>query len=347
MSDSQDLRPCLTETSLDELQDWLKAHQQPAFRAKQIHDWLFKKNATDFAEMANLPLALRQQLQDCFRACALEPIQTQSSEDGTLKWLSRLADGNSVETVLIPAKDRVTLCLSTQVGCDVRCAFCASGKHGLVRNLTMGEIVDQVRQANHESGTLATNLVIMGIGEPLHNRVNLVAALKFLCSPEGMGLGARHVTISTSGIVPEMRLLAEEAMPWNLAVSLHAVTDAQRARIIPPQHRYPLQQVLAAARYYREQTNRMFTIEYALVKNLNSSLADAKALAVLARENRAKVNLIPCNSQQAPFLPPTVAACRAFLDVLTQAGVQASLRLRRGDSIKAACGQLRASQKDA
>ncbi|MBP1582966.1 MAG: 23S rRNA (adenine(2503)-C(2))-methyltransferase RlmN [Victivallales bacterium] len=338
-----DQKPCLADLSLEALQDWLKSHQQPAFRAKQIHDWLYKKCATSFAEMGNLPQPLRQQLEQEFLACALAPLDTQRSDDGTTKWLSQLADGNAVETVLIPAKDRITLCLSTQVGCAVRCAFCASGKHGLVRNLTPGEIVDQVRLANHEFGTTATNLVIMGIGEPMHNRENLVTALNLICSPEGLGLGARHITISTSGIVPEMRLLADEAMPWNLAISLHAVNDAQRARIIPPQHRYPIREILAAARYYREKTNRMFTIEYALVKGLNSSPDDAASLASLARENRAKVNLIPCNNQEEPFLPPPVPACRAFLDILTKAGVQASLRLRRGEAIKAACGQLKAS----
>ncbi len=328
-----------------ELAEWLQQNGQPAFRHRQICDWLYRHHALAFDEMSNLPKELRQTLDGAFLPSALRPLSTlKDDEDGTVKWLSALPDGNTIESVLIPAPDRQTVCISTQVGCAVRCAFCASGRHGLVRNLSVAEIIDQVRlaAANCKSSPL-TNIVVMGIGEPLHNRENLVTALNRLGDPQtGMGIGARHITISTSGIVPEMRRLADERRPWNLAISLHAVDDAMRARLIPPQNRFPIKDILEAATYYRESTSRMVTLEYALCRGFNDSADAARRLAAIANGLRAKVNLIPCNNETGAFLPPAPQHCRAFLDILLAARVQATLRLRKGDSIKAACGQLRA-----
>lgn len=339
----------LSSLSQAEIAEWLKAHNQPSFRAKQLTEWLFKHYASSFSQMANLPLTLRDLLSESFLASALTPVETLADEeDGTTKWLSQLDDGNTIETVLIPAPDRRTVCISTQVGCAVQCAFCASGRHGLVRNLTAAEIIDQVRlAASHCDNPPLTNIVVMGIGEPLHNRENLVQALNRICSQEdGMGLGARHITISTSGIVPEMLALAAEAKAWNLAISLHAVNDTMRAKIIPPRNRYPMHDILEAAAKYREATNRMVTIEYALCRGLNDSAEAARQLAQIARDLRAKVNLIPCNNQTGTFLPPSPQQSREFLNILLSAQVQATLRLRKGDAIKAACGQLRAKSLD-
>lgn len=319
---------------------------EPAFRLKQLKEWAYGRFAASYDEMSNLPKGLRRRLEDAGIApFALEVVERlQDPDDGTVKWLSRLEDGNTVETVLMRVPERTTVCLSTQVGCPVRCVFCASGRNGLVRNLTSGEIVDQVMLACRELGGRVDNIVVMGMGEPLLNLEALAPAL------ERTAFGARHVTISTSGIVPgilRLAQLAEEAPQgaasrnWNLALSLHGVDDESRARIIPPHHRYPLEEIFQACRVHREKTGRMLTLEYALVRGQNDSLEAQRHLAEIAHDLRAKVNLIPCNPNASALAAPELRRCRQWLDGLCARGVQATLRHSRGQAILAACGQLR------
>ncbi|NLF93398.1 MAG: 23S rRNA (adenine(2503)-C(2))-methyltransferase RlmN [Oligosphaeraceae bacterium] len=320
---------------------FLGQHGFPSFRYQQIMDWLYQKWCADFKAMSNLPKDLQELLVGHFRASSLQVENTQQAEDGTIKWLCRLADGETIETVLIPAPERSTVCISTQVGCAVRCAFCASGKQGLVRNLSRSEIVDQVLLACRCQNKKITNVVVMGMGEPMHNLENLLPALELLSAPGVFGLGARHITVSTSGVVAGIRALADCGRAWNLAISLHATSDEQRSRIIPPQYRCPIADILSACEYFRKRTNRMPTLEYALLAGINDRAEDATQLAHLARQFHAKVNLIPCNDGTARYQAPTPAHCRQFLELLLRFGTQATLRLRKGGSIQAACGQLR------
>ena len=328
----------LTDQQLDQ---WLADHHQPAFRRKQIREWNRRRLVTSFDDMANLPKTLREALADDLACSSLTQVQKLNDDDRTVKWLFRLHDGHTIETVLIRAPRRNTVCISTQVGCQVRCVFCASGKKGLARNLTPAEIVDQVIAASQEAGQLVSNVVVMGMGEPLHNLDSLVPALETICSPDGLGLGARHITVSTSGIPRAIRQLGALQRPWNLAISLHAVDDDKRAKLIPPRHRAPVADILDAAKAYREMTTRMVTLEYILIANFNDSHDDANALADIARDLHAKVNLIPSNTDDPHYPPSSPQKAEQFLAILTKRNVQATLRLRKGKNIDAACGMLR------
>lgn len=323
---------------------WLNERGQPAFRAKQVRGWLYGRWAVDFEDMTNLPGALRDQLNASFIACGLVEKSRQQADDGTVKFLFKLLDGQAIETVYIPTGKRRTVCVSTQVGCPVRCAFCASGRGGLIRDLRRDEIVDQVIRAQRHIGASVTNIVVMGMGEPMLNLVELIPALEMVCDPQGLGLSARHITVSTSGIPAGIRRLADEKRAWNLALSLHATTDAARARLIPPDYRFPISDILTACDYYREKTKRMVTFEYALVRGANDSLTDAVELAAMAKRLRAKINLIPCNASSGAHLSPSSKAIGCFLETLTGAGARATVRQRRGEQIQAACGQLRGSR---
>ena len=329
----------------EELVAWLREQGQPQFRAMQIQDWLNSKLAMSYDEMKNIPKSLREMLDAEFAISSLTVDEELRANDETVKWVSKLQDGSRIETVLIHAPERCTVCVSTQVGCAVRCAFCVSGHHGLVRNLTSDEIVDQVLLASHEAGKFVDNIVVMGSGEPMHNLDNLIPALTRICDQEnGFGLGARHITISTSGIPNGIRRVAALQRPWNLAVSLHAPDDRIRAMIIPDKCRFPSAEILEACEYYRESTGRMITFEYVLVDGLNASESDARKLARIARFARAKVNLIPLNHGAAEWKAPSPDDCRRFLEMLEHCGVQATIRLRKGEKIRAACGQLAAKK---
>ena len=337
--------PLLAIKELDDetLQAQLQAWGERPFRLKQLRAWLYGEHfAMRFDEMSNLPGALRDRLAATWRAFSLQVLQVQEdSDDGTVKWLCGLADGQTIETVLIRVPERTTVCISTQVGCAVRCVFCASGRHGLVRNLTKAEILDQIVLACRHLGRRVDNVVVMGMGEPLMNLDNLAAALDEAAREETLNLGARHVTISTSGIAPEIRRLARTGRCWNLALSLHAVTDAERRLVIPDAHRYPLEEILEACAFHRQMTGRMLTLEYALIAGKNDSNEQLSQLSAIARRMRAKVNLIPCNPAGAAMQAPSLAACRRCLQQLLDHGVQATLRLSHGKKIAAACGQLR------
>lgn len=329
------------------LASWLDDQRQPQFRTKQIFNWLYDKWAVSFDEMRNIPKTLRQQLDNEFLACSLEVVDSQTAADGTVKYLYRLPDGETIESVLITAGERKTVCVSSQVGCPVRCAFCATGVKGLIRNLAAAEIIDQVVMACRHFEERVTNVVVMGMGEPLLNYDNLVQALDRMDAPAALNIGARRITVSTSGIPDGIRRLAEAGRQWNLALSLHAVKETQRARLIPAPCRYPLSEILEACQFYQERTNRLVTIEYTLLRGRNCSMDDAERLAAIATQLHAKVNLIPCNPTVSQHRAPATQETHKFHEILTRQGVNAMIRREKGAEILAACGQLRARRPPA
>ena len=350
--------------------DW----QQPEYRVGQLLEWLYVHRVTSWDAMTNLPKALRDKLRAEFSLETIELVRKQGSHDTTQKFLWRLADHSLIESVLIPANpalygeasDRHTLCVSTQVGCAYGCKFCASGLEGLKRNLGVHEIIEQVlaveravssakfqvsskaakSQLEAEHLKLKTrvvdNLVIMGMGEPLANYANLIAALKILNAPWGGGIGARKITISTSGLAPQIRKLADEPLQFRLAISLHGATDETRVKIMPVNRKYPLAELTAAGEYYQKKKERMITLEYILIAGVNDGLDQVKPLAQLARKLQAKVNLIPYNRVDGlEWERPADDVSEAFLAALEKHKVIATLRREKGHDIDAACGQLR------
>jgi len=337
-------------TTLSGLRECMQEWGQPAYRAAQVLEWLYAKRVEGFAQMTSLPAALRASLEERFGFATLEPIRVLGSEDTTRKYLFRLGDGALIETVLIPASpalygetsDRRTLCVSTQVGCAYGCKFCASGLDGWSRNLTAGEIVGQIVRVEKLSGERVSNLVFMGMGEPLANFKNLQPALEILNAPWGVEIGARRITISTSGLAPQIRLLAELPMQVRLAVSLHGATDVVREQIMPVNKKYPLAQLLEACEYFAERRKQRITFEYILIRGVNDRVEDAAALVEVARRVDAKVNCIPYNTVEGlAWERPEEAQQDAFMAVLKRGGVAATLRREKGHDIAAACGQLR------
>ena len=361
--------------SREELQARFQSWEQPVYRVTQLLEWLYVRRATSWDAMTNLPKTLRAQLAEAFSLQSLELVRKQGSRDITQKFLWKLADGALIESVLIPANpalygeasDRHTLCVSTQVGCAYGCKFCASGLDGWKRNLTPHEIVEQVLATERWNETetkavraplggdptaapeteaaesrLINNLVIMGMGEPLSNYDNLLPALRLLNAPWGGGIGARKITISTSGLVPQIRRLADEPEQFRLAISLHGATDEVRQRIMPVNRKYPLKELTAALEYYQEKKDRMITFEYILIAGVNDALEQTQPLGALARHLRAKVNLIPYNKVEGlTWQRPSEEVCEGFLAALEKQRIPATLRREKGGDIDAACGQLR------
>jgi 23S rRNA (adenine2503-C2)-methyltransferase len=352
--------------TFEELEARFKAWGQPAYRLPQLLDWLYVHRVTDWDAMSNLPKALRSLLRENYALRSLELVRKQGSRDTTQKFLWRLHDNSLIESVLIPANpalygeasDRHTLCVSTQVGCAYGCKFCASGLEGWKRNLGVEEIVEQVLAVERErkaetaaeptspspspAERVVSNLVIMGMGEPLANYENLLKALKILNAPWGGGIGARKITISTSGLVPQIKKLADEPLQFRLAISLHGATDATRNKIMPVNKKYPLSELAAACEYYQQKKGRMITFEYILIAGVNDGLDQTKPLAALARRLHAKVNLIPYNQVEGlPWERPSDETQENFLKALEQQKVVATLRREKGHDIDAACGQLR------
>jgi 23S rRNA (adenine2503-C2)-methyltransferase len=348
------MHPALTGLTPDSLAAWLKEQGEPAFRAAQILEWLWKKKVTSIDAMTNLPAALREKLSASFRIGALEHTHTQGSADTTRKFLFKLHDGRYVESVLIPANpalygeksDRRTLCVSSQVGCAYGCKFCASGLAGFTRNLDASEIAGQVLAAEQLSGERVDNLVFMGMGEPLANLPHLLEAIQLITGEKTLHLGARHLTISTSGLVPQIKQLAEHPQQIRLAISLHGATDEVRQQIMPINRKWPVAELFEALDFWNAKKNQKLTLEYILIENVNDSLDQAAILAQKARRIHAKVNLIPYNKVDGlEWKRPSDTRCRAFRDVLKNAGVSATLRLEKGHDIDAACGQLRLKQE--
>jgi 23S rRNA (adenine2503-C2)-methyltransferase len=346
--------PALSGLSPDALAIWLESAGEPAFRARQILDWVWKKKVSSIEAMHNLPSGLRDKLTASFRLTAIEHTHTQGAEEGTRKFLFRLHDGRYVESVLIPANpalygepsDRRTLCVSSQVGCAYGCKFCASGLSGFTRNLQPEEIAGQVLAAEQLSAQRVDNLVFMGMGEPLANLTNLLEAITLITGNETLHLGARHLTISTAGLVPQIRQLAGHPQQIRLAISLHGATDEVRQQIMPVNQKWPLAELIAALEFWNSQKKQKLTLEYILIDGVNDALEQAAHLARLARRVQAKVNLIPYNTVQGlAWKRPTERHCHAFRDLLLQAGIAATLRLEKGHDIDAACGQLRLQQE--
>ncbi len=348
--------PALTGQSPESLAIWLKAANQPTFRAQQILEWIWKKKVSSYDAMSNLPAALRTKLAESFRLSSLEHSNTQGSADTTRKFLFRLHDGRYIESVLIPANpalygeksDRRTLCVSSQVGCAYGCKFCASGLAGFTRNLDASEIAGQVLAAEQLSGERVDSLVFMGMGEPLANLDNLLEAISLITGQQTLHLGARHLTISTSGLVPQIQKLAEHPQQIRLAISLHGATDEVREQIMPINKKWPVAELFAALDYWNAQKTQKLTLEYILIQDVNDSLEQAAILARHARRLGAKVNLIPYNRVDGlEWKRPPNNHCRAFQEVLKSGGVTANLRLEKGHDIDAACGQLRLKQETA
>lgn len=349
--------PDIKSVTREELAACFEGWGEPGYRVDQVLAWVYPQRENRWEAMSNLPERLRGRLAQAFRNEPLALVLRQGSRDTTEKFLWRLRDGSLIESVLIPANpalygepsDRHTLCVSTQVGCAYGCRFCASGLEGWRRNLAVEEIVDQVLaverlRAGPGAGSIqvVNNLVIMGMGEPLANYAALLKALTILNAPWGGGIGARKITISTSGLAPQIRRLADEPFQFRLAISLHGATDEVRDRIMPVNRKYPLEELMAAGEYYLECKGRMITFEYILIAGVNDQLEQAAPLAGLARRLQAKVNLIPYNRVDGlPWERPDENVQERFLQALKHRGVAATLRREKGHDIDAACGQLR------
>ena len=343
------------DLSQSELTEHIATLGQPAYRARQVWEWIYKRYAPDFASMSSLPKTLRTQLQEQAQLRTLTPVTQVVSEDSdTQKVLFQLPDGQTIETVLMLYDKRRTLCISSQAGCAMGCTFCATAIGGLGRNLTAGEIVEQVLYFAHylntpdlepmmtlERPTAVTNIVLMGMGEPMHNYENVWTALRRLNDENAFGLGARHITLSTVGLVPMIDRMAEEALQIGLAVSLHAPNDELRSQLVPINRRYPIDQLLGAMQRYIDRTHRRITIEYALMRDINDGLNLAHEMATKLSPLLCHVNLIPLNPvPDSPYQPTSDAHTKQFVDILRAAGISATVRLRRGIEINAGCGQL-------
>jgi 23S rRNA (adenine2503-C2)-methyltransferase len=347
------VKPALTGIILEELADFLRERGAAGYRARQIADWIYKKRVVSFDAMTDLPNELRAQLAAEFDAPKTEVVRVLGSKDTTEKFLFRLRDQNLIESVVIPASpalygqrsDRRTICVSSQVGCAYGCKFCASGLEGLTRNLDAAEMVQQLIAVEEASGEKIDNVVFMGMGEPLANLKNLLRAIRIINAPWGLGIGARHITVSTSGLAPQIRELANEPTQFRLALSLHGATDEVRSRIMPVNRRYPLQVLLEACDYYVAKKGRI-TFEYILIAGVNDTEEQARELARIARRLSAKINLIPYNTVEGlEWSRPSRARQEKFQSILRKRGLVATLRREKGHDIAAACGQLRLQTK--
>ena len=337
-----------------ELEAEVRALGEPEFRARQLWHWIYHQGARDFEDMTTLSKGFRARLAANYRLDRLRAVSAQVSVDGTRKWLLRLADGQEVETVYIPEDDRGTLCVSSQVGCTLTCRFCHTGTQALVRNLSAAEIAGQIMTALDDlgdwprtrEGRRVTNLVMMGMGEPLYNYDNVAAAIRMVLDDEGLAISKRKITLSTSGVVPLIERCGEE-LGVGLAVSLHAVRDELRDELVPLNRKYPIAELLAACRAYPGAHNaRRITFEYVMLDGVNDSEADARELARLLGDLPAKVNLIPFNPWPgAPYQCSSKRAITRFAKILNDAGLSAPVRVSRGQDIMAACGQLKSASQ--
>jgi 23S rRNA (adenine2503-C2)-methyltransferase len=329
----------LKNFAVEELEAFILGAGKERFRARQISKWMYQNDATDFEEMTNLSKEFRRELAVSAVIGNLTPEAVEVSRDGTRKYLFRLADGNSIESVLIPEEDRNTLCISSQVGCAMACEFCLTGSFRFTRNLSTAEIVNQICAVKREAEV--RNIVFMGMGEPLANLENVVRALKIITSQDGLQFSTRRVTVSTSGLVPEMDLLGR-AVTVNLAVSLNATTDGLRDRLMPINRRYPLGELLAACRRFPLPARRMITFEYVMIRGVNDTVEDAKRLVRLISNIPSKVNLIPFNEHEGcSFRKPDQQAIDVFHKYLLDKHLTVITRSSRGTDISAACGQLK------
>ena len=330
--------------ALSELPSLMKELGQPSFRAQQLTEWLYQRHASSYDEMTNLPAALRAALSERFPLTVPEIVNRQVSRDGTRKYLIEFDDGIRVETVAIPSRggDRLTVCFSTQAGCAIGCAFCATGREGFARNLTPGEIVDQVLIAQDDMGKRVTNVVGMGQGEPFLNYDNTMAALRILNNKKGLEIGARHISVSTCGILPGIERFSEEPEQFTLAVSLHAARQGVRDLLMPNVARFKLGNLKSALQEYIAKTNRRVTLEYIMIDGVNDADEDLKALQKFCANLLCHVNLIPINAiEGSVFQPSEPETINRWLNAIQKKGTEATLRDSRGSDIDGACGQLK------
>lgn len=344
----------IKELTLEEVENLLTAWKQEGFHAQQIFSWIYKRGALDFDKMSDLPLGLRKRLKENFYLLNLKLIKKLKSQDDTEKFLFELKDKNLIEAVTIPTEKRITGCISTQVGCKFACRFCASGLLGFKRNLTSGEMIDEVLYLkNNSSGRRLTHLVFMGIGEPLDNYDNVIKAIRIINSRFALNIGARRITISTCGIIPGIKKLQNEGLQVELSISLHAADDKIRSQLLPINKKYPLGDLIQACKEYINRTKRQITFEYVLIKDINSDLPNAQNLSKILKTLRlCKVNLIPVNPvnptparrgwvKELNIEPPNKLEILLFRDYLLKSGINVTLRRPRGQDIEAGCGQLR------
>jgi 23S rRNA (adenine2503-C2)-methyltransferase len=335
----------IRQLSLPDLTTWFKEEGESSFRAKQLYSWLWQKSATDFDEMTNLSLTLREKLKEHFAIRAVAIYKEQFSKDGTIKSAFKLHDAHIIEGVMIPVDDRATACVSSQVGCSLTCKFCATGFLKRERNLDPAEIYDQVvlirNQAEKSLGRPLTNIVFMGMGEPLLNYSNVLASIEKITSPEGLGMSPKRITVSTAGIAKMIKKLGDDQVRFNLALSLHAANDEKRDTIMPINEQNSLEALVEALNYFYEKTGNKITFEYILLNGVNDSIEDAKEIISLCQRVPAKVNILEYNKVEGADFTRTDAQRRdAFVAFLEKKGVTASIRKSRGKDIDAACGQL-------
>lgn len=321
--------------------EFLEIGEKP-FRAEQVFRWIYKENVESFDDMTNLSLELREKLKQNYTMCIYKILKKQVASDGTIKYLFDVLDGNAIETVLMKYHHGYSLCVSSQIGCKMGCKFCASTGIPFARNLTSGEIVEQLLAVERDEKIKISNVVFMGIGEPLDNYDNVVNAIRIINNPKGINIGARHISVSTSGLVPKIYQLAEENIQCTLSISLHATTDEKRSEMMPVNNRYNIKELMQACKNYIAKTNRRISFEYALAKDNNDNLEDAKRLVGLLHGMLAHVNLIPINKiKNGKFDKSSNENILKFRDYLNDHGIVATVRRELGSDIDAACGQLR------
>ena len=332
----------IKDYNLEELKQEIENIGEKKFRAEQIFKWLYQEKVKSFDEMTNLSLELRDKLKENYTMCNFKILKKQESKDGTIKYLFDVLDGNAIETVLMSYHHGYSICVSSQIGCKMGCKFCASTGINFIRNLSSGEIVEQILAVEQDKKVRISNVVFMGIGEPLDNYDNVINAIHILNNQKGLTIGARHISISTSGLVPKIYELAKENIPCTLSISLHATTNKKRSEMMPVNNSYPIEELIKACKFYLEKTNRRISFEYALAKDNNDNIEDAKGLIKLLKGMLCHVNLIPINKiENGKFTKSSNENIIKFRDFLNDNGIVATIRRELGSDIDAACGQLR------
>ena len=332
----------IKEYNLDELKNEIEDLGEKKYRAEQIFKWIYVDKVKEFEEMTNLSIELREKLKQNYTMCNFNILKKQESSDGTKKYLFDVLDGNAIETVLMQYHHGKTVCVSSQIGCKMGCKFCASTGIKFIRNLTAGEIVEQILAVEQDINEKISNIVFMGIGEPFDNYDNVMQAIKILNNQKGLNIGARHISISTSGLVPMIYKFADEELQCTLSISLHATNDEKRSKMMPINNRYNIKELMEACKYYIKKTNKRISFEYALAKDNNDNLEDAKELVKLLKGMLCHVNLIPINKiENGSFTKSSNENIIKFRDYLNDNGIVATIRRELGSDIDAACGQLR------
>ena len=332
----------IKDYNLEELKKELQTINEKPFRAEQIFKWLYQEKVKSFDEMTNLSLDLREKLKQNYTICNYNILKKQESKDGTIKYLFDVLDGNAIETVLMSYHHGYSICVSSQIGCKMGCKFCASTGINFIRSLTSGEIVEQIIAVEQDQNIRISNVVFMGIGEPLDNYDNVVNAIHIINNPKGLNIGARHISVSTSGLVPKIYQLADENIQCTLSISLHATNNEKRSAMMPVNNAYPIEELIQACKDYIAKTNRRISFEYALAKDNNDNLDDAKELVKLLKGMLCHVNLIPINKiENGQYSKSTNENIMRFRDYLNDHGIVATIRRELGSDIDAACGQLR------